>query len=315
MTISAHDSLVLLALLASATALLVLAPILRIPYPILLVLGGLAIGFVPGVPHFALRPDIVLVGFLPPLLYSAAFFTSLRDLRTNARPISLLAVGLVLATMLTVAAVCHALIGGLSWPVCFVIGAIVAPTDAVAATAIASRLGLPRRLVTLIEGESLINDATALVAYSFAVAAVVTGSFSLWHATWRFARGRRRRRGDRARGRLRAAPGPPTHQPLADRDRDRAALGLLRLPAGAGGGRLRRARGGHGRHLRGLVHARADDRADAAAGRRRLGDPHLPAQRPAVRPGRAAAAPDPRLAAWPLHRLADRRRRDRERWR
>jgi Na+/H+ antiporter len=185
-TVSAHDSLVLLALLVSGTALLVLAPILRIPYPILLVLGGLGIGFVPGVPHFALRPDIVLVGFLPPLLYAGAFFTSLRDLRTNARAISLLAVGLVLATMLTVAAVCHTVIGGLSWPVCFVIGAIVAPTDAVAATAIGSRLGLPRRLVMLIEGESLINDATALVAYSFAVTAVVSGSFSLWHATWRF---------------------------------------------------------------------------------------------------------------------------------
>jgi Na+/H+ antiporter len=185
-TISAHDSLVLLALLVAATALLVLAPILRIPYPILLVLGGLGIGFVPGAPDVELSPEIVLVGILPPLLYSAAFFTSLRDLRTNARAISLLAVGLVLATMLTVAAVCHATIGGLSWPVCFVIGAIVAPTDAVAATAIGSRLGLPRRLVTLIEGESLINDATALVAYGFAVAAVTTGSFSLWHATWRF---------------------------------------------------------------------------------------------------------------------------------
>jgi Na+/H+ antiporter len=185
-TISAHDSLVLLALLVAGTALLVLAPILRIPYPILLVLGGLGIGFIPGAPHISLQPDIVLVGFLPPLLYSGAFFTSLRDLRTNARAISLLSVGLVLATMLTVAAVCHAAMGGLSWPVCFVIGAIVAPTDAVAATAIGSRLGLPRRLVTLIEGESLINDATALVAYSFAVAAVVTGSFSLWHATWRF---------------------------------------------------------------------------------------------------------------------------------
>jgi CPA1 family monovalent cation:H+ antiporter len=186
-TISAHDSLVLLALLVAGAGLLVLAPVLRIPYPILLVLGGLGIGFVPGTPHLALKPEIVLVGFLPPLLYSGAFFTSLRDLRTNARAISLLAVGLVLATMLTVAAVSHAAIDGLTWPVCFVIGAIVAPTDAVAATAIGSRLGLPRRLVTLIEGESLINDATALVAYSFAVAAVTTGSFSLWHATWRFA--------------------------------------------------------------------------------------------------------------------------------
>jgi CPA1 family monovalent cation:H+ antiporter len=185
-TFSAQDSLVLLALLVAAATLLVLAPVLRIPYPILLVLGGLGIGFVPGAPHIALQPEIVLVGFLPPLLYSGAFFTSLRDLRTNARAISLLSVGLVLATMLTVAAVCHTFIDGLSWPICFVIGAIVAPTDAVAATAIASRLGLPRRIVALIEGESLINDATALVAYAFAVAAVVTGTFSLWHATWRF---------------------------------------------------------------------------------------------------------------------------------
>src|SRR6185312_288449 len=150
------------------------------------VLGGLALGFVPGIPHVALQPDVVLVAILPPLLYSAAFFTSLRDLRRNARPLSLLSVGLVLATTVSVAAVCHTAISGLSWPVCFVIGAVVAPTDAVAATAIGSRLGLPRRLVTLIEGESLINDATALVAYSFAVTAVVTGSFSLWHATWRF---------------------------------------------------------------------------------------------------------------------------------
>jgi len=183
---SAHDALVLLALLAAGAALLALAPLLRLPYPILLVLGGLAIGFVPGIPHVTLEPQIVLVAILPPLLYSGAFFTSLRDLRRNVRPLSLLAIGLVLATMLAVAAVCHVAISGLSWPLCFVIGAIVAPTDAVAATAIASRLGIPRRLVTLIEGEALINDATALVAYRFAVAAVVTGSFSLSHATWRF---------------------------------------------------------------------------------------------------------------------------------
>jgi Na+/H+ antiporter len=183
---SPHDALILLALLGAGAALLALAPLLRVPYPILLVLGGLALGFVPGIPHVALRPDVVLVAILPPLLYSAAFFTSLRDLRRNVRPLSLLAVGLVLATTISVAAVCHAAISGLSWPVCFVIGAIVAPTDAVAATAIASRLGLPRRLVTLLEGESLINDATALVAYGFAVTAVLTGDFSLWHAAWRF---------------------------------------------------------------------------------------------------------------------------------
>jgi monovalent cation/hydrogen antiporter len=183
---SAYDSLILLAILGAGAGLLALAPLLRVPYPILLVLGGLALGFVPGMPHVVLRPDVVLVAILPPLLYSSAFFTSLRDLRRNIRPLSLLAVALVFVTMLSVAVVCHSAISGLSWPVCFVLGALVAPTDAVAANAIASRLGVPRRLATLIEGESLINDATALVAYRFAVAAVVTGSFSFWHATWHF---------------------------------------------------------------------------------------------------------------------------------
>jgi CPA1 family monovalent cation:H+ antiporter len=183
---SAHDSLVLLAILGAGAGLLALAPLLRVPYPILLVLGGLVLGFVPGSPHFALRPDVVLVAILPPLLYSSAFFTSLRDLRRNARPLSLLAIGLVFATTLTVAAICHAAISGLTWPVCFVLGALVAPTDAVSANAIATRLGVPRRIVTLIEGESLVNDATALVAYRFAVAAVLMGTFSLSHATWRF---------------------------------------------------------------------------------------------------------------------------------
>src|SRR5438552_17971831 len=158
MGFSAHGSLVLLAILGAGAALLALAPILRVPYPILLVVGGLVLGFVPGIPHVALRPDVVLVAILPPLLYSSAFFTSLRDLKRNVRPLSLLAVGLVFATMLAVAAVCHAVISGLSWPICFVLGALVAPTDAVAAHAIAERLGIPRRLVTLIEGESLIND-------------------------------------------------------------------------------------------------------------------------------------------------------------
>jgi len=183
---SAHDALVLLALLAAGVGLLSLAPLLRLPYPILLVVGGLALGFVPGVPHLTLDPDLVLVAILPPLLYAAAFFTSLRDLRTNIRPLSLLAFGLVLATTVAVAAVAHTFVDDLSWPVAFVLGAIVAPTDAVAATAIASRLGIPRRLVALLEGESLVNDATALVTYRYAVAAVVTGSFSLWDASWHF---------------------------------------------------------------------------------------------------------------------------------
>jgi monovalent cation/hydrogen antiporter len=183
---SAEDSLVLLVLLASATALIVVAQRVRIPYPILLVLGGLALGLIPGMPEIELPPDLVLVAVLPPLLYGTAFFTSLREFRANLKPIAFLAVGLVLLTMLLVAFVAHAVIPGLSWPVAFVLGAIVSPTDPTAATAIAQRLGLPRRLVGLIEGESLVNDGTALVAYRYAVLAVVTGSFSLPSASGHF---------------------------------------------------------------------------------------------------------------------------------
>jgi len=183
---SGREELILLALLAAVTALTALAPTLRVPYPILLVLGGLALGFIPGVPTITLPPEVVLVGVVPPLLYSAAFFTGLRELRANVRPIGLLAVGLVVATMLAVATVAH-YATGLSWPAAFVLGAIVGPTDPIAATAIAGRLGVPRRIVTIVEGESLVNDATALVLYATAVTAVLTGSFSLWNAGLDFA--------------------------------------------------------------------------------------------------------------------------------
>jgi CPA1 family monovalent cation:H+ antiporter len=186
MEFSAENSLILLGLLAAAAALLAAAESVRIPYPILLVLGGLGLGFMPGMPRIELAPDLVLVAVLPPLLYGTAFFTSLRELRANVRPITLLAVGLVLTTMLAVAVVAHAAIPGLTWPGAFVLGAIVSPTDPTAASAIAQRLGLPRRLIALIEGESLVNDGTALVAYRFAVAAVVTGSFSFAAASGRF---------------------------------------------------------------------------------------------------------------------------------
>jgi monovalent cation/hydrogen antiporter len=168
----------LLGLLAALGGLLVLAPVLRLPVPILLVFGGIVLGFVPGLPQVVLAPDVVLVAVLPPLLYSGAFFTSLRDLRANRRPIAFLAFGLVAATMGTVAVVAHELID-LPWAVAFTLGAIVAPTDALAATEIASRLGAPRRIVSIIEGESLVNDGTALVLYRSAVAAAVGGSFSL----------------------------------------------------------------------------------------------------------------------------------------
>jgi CPA1 family monovalent cation:H+ antiporter len=184
-TLSVHHALVLLAILAAAAMLLSLAPRLRVPYPILLVLGGLALGFVPGLPTLTLDPELVLVGVLPPLLYASAYFTSLREFAANRRQIGLLSVGLVLVTMVAVAAGAHAFVG-LDWAPAFVLGAIVAPTDPTAATAIARRLGIPRRVVVVIEGESLVNDGTALVAYRYAVVAVVAGSFSLAHATASF---------------------------------------------------------------------------------------------------------------------------------
>ncbi|SRR6266508_743993 len=181
-----ESELLLLVLMVAVGGLSVLAGTVRVPYPILLVLGGLVLGFLPGVPRAELPPDLVLVLFLPPLLYQAAFFSSPRDLRADARTITLLAVGLVLATICAVAAVAHALVGGLPWAAAFTLGAIVAPTDPLAATAIARRLGVPRRLVTVLEGESLVNDATALVAYRLAVGAVVAGSFTLWEAGLQF---------------------------------------------------------------------------------------------------------------------------------
>ena len=176
------QGLVALGLLTVVAALLASAPTLRIPYPILLVLGGLVLGLLPGLPEFELEPELVLFGVLPPLLSGAAFFTSLRDLRANAGPIGLLAVGLVVVTTVGVAVVAHAVVDGLTWPAAFVLGAIVSPTDPIAATAIARRLGVPRGLVSIVEGESLVNDGTGLVLYRVAVAAVVTGSFSLLEA-------------------------------------------------------------------------------------------------------------------------------------
>src|SRR5690242_12221929 len=181
---TAHDELQLFALLAALGAMLVAAAAQRLPPAVLLVLGGLGLGFIPGVPQLTLPPDLVLVAILPPLLYSSAFFTGLRDLRANLRPISLLAIGAVAATMCLVAVVAHEWIG-LSWAVAFTLGAIVSPTDALAATEIAGRLGVPRRAVSVIEGESLVNDGTALVLYRTAVGAAIGGSFSLLDASAR----------------------------------------------------------------------------------------------------------------------------------
>jgi monovalent cation/hydrogen antiporter len=144
-----------------------------------------AVGLVPIVPEMKLAPDLILLIFLPPLLYSAAFFSSPRDLKANLRPIASLSIGLVLLTTVTVAVVGRLAVG-LPWGAAFVLGAIVSPTDPVAATAVVGRLRAPRQIVTILEGESLINDGTALVLYSVAVSAVATGSFSLAHAGLEF---------------------------------------------------------------------------------------------------------------------------------
>ncbi|MBS0170853.1 MAG: Na+/H+ antiporter [Nitrospira sp.] len=183
---SLHQLEIIILLLAVVLALTTIAQKIRIPYPIFLVLGGLVLGLVPGLPTVTLHPDLVFLVFLPPILWAAAYFTSLREFRQNLRPISLLAVGLVLATTAGVAAVAHALLPGIGWAEAVALGAIVSPPDAVSATAIGKRLRIPRRVVTILEGESLVNDATALVLYRAAVGAVVGGSFVLGHTLLEF---------------------------------------------------------------------------------------------------------------------------------
>src|SRR5436190_10538700 len=172
-------------LMLAVAVFALLARRLHIPYPILFVIGGLILGLVPGLPKVRLEPDLVFLFFLPPLLFPAALFTSWRDFRANIRPISLLATGLVLFTTVAVALLAHYFMG-LPLAAGFVLGAIISPPDAIAASAIAERLHLPRRIVAILEGESLVNDATALVAYRFAVVAVSTGSFSLAKASGQF---------------------------------------------------------------------------------------------------------------------------------
>lgn len=171
----------LIFLLGAAALLAQLARVLRVPYPVFLVLGGLLIGFVPGLPTVEISPEVIFLVFLPPLLNYAAFFSSPRDLRQHLRPLLALAIGLVLFTTVAIALIAHALIG-LPWAAAFVLGAILAPTDPVAAEAIFRRLGVPGRVSTIVGGESLVNDGTGLVAYRLAVAAVVTGTFSVWEA-------------------------------------------------------------------------------------------------------------------------------------
>jgi monovalent cation/hydrogen antiporter len=166
---------ILLLLLGLVAALTVLARRISVPYPILMTLGGLALSLVfsllPGTPHIEIAPELIFLLFLPPILFSAAYFTSPHELKMNARPIGLLAVGLVLVTTVVVGFVVYTLVPTIGWPAAFAFGAIVSPPDAVSTTAIAQRLGLPRRVVAILEGESLVNDATALTALRLALAA------------------------------------------------------------------------------------------------------------------------------------------------
>lgn len=176
-----------LAILVAIAILFEVARRVSVPYPTLFVLGGLGLAFVPGLPRISLEPDLVLLVFLPPLLFTAAVGTPIRDLRANLAPLARLSIGLVLFTMVIVAVVAQAAVPALGWAAAFALGAIVAPTDALAATTVFRRLGMPRRIVTLVEGEALFNDATALVAYRAAVLAVVSGSFVLSESLASFA--------------------------------------------------------------------------------------------------------------------------------
>ena len=175
----------LIGLLGVVALLGQLARMIGVPYPIFLVLGGVGVGLIPAFPNVELPPEIIFLVFIPPLLLSSAFSSSPRDLRAHARPIALLAVCLVFITTGAVAAAAHFVIG-LPWAAAFVLGAVVAPTDPVAAEATFRRLGVPDRVHTIVSGESIINDGTALVAYNIAVGAVVTGTFSVAQAGLEF---------------------------------------------------------------------------------------------------------------------------------
>lgn len=173
----------IMAILISLTAI---ANKRKLPFPVLLVTAGLFIGFVPGLPNLALDPQIIFVIILPPLLYDAASRTSWHEFRTSIRPISALAISLVFFTTLAVAITTYYLIPGFTWALAFVLGAVVSPPDAVAASGIIKGLGLNKKVITILEGESLVNDASALIAYRYAVAAVTTGTFIFWEAGLQF---------------------------------------------------------------------------------------------------------------------------------
>jgi Na+/H+ antiporter len=177
---------VVIFILAIMIGLSALADRIKLPYPVLLIVGGIAVGFIPTLPNVELNPQIVFLIFLPPLLYDAAFNISFKTFKTNINTISTLAISLVFITASGIAVAAHYLIPGMTWPLSFVLGAILSATDAVAAMSITKGLGLSHNTNTILEGESLVNDASALVAYRFAVAAVTGTAFVFWRATSQF---------------------------------------------------------------------------------------------------------------------------------
>ncbi|MBV8067631.1 MAG: Na+/H+ antiporter [Candidatus Eremiobacteraeota bacterium] len=180
------QALVLITFLAVIVVLTVLARRLHIPYPIAFVIGGIALAFMRHIPRPNPEPELIILLVIPPLLFGAAWATDWFDLKRNARPITLYAVGLVLVTMAAVAAVVHFTIPVFTWPLAFLLGAIVSPPDAVAAETIFEGIAIPHRIAAIITGECLVNDATALVLYRFALAAAITGAFSLARASVAF---------------------------------------------------------------------------------------------------------------------------------
>lgn len=181
-----HNVESVLVLLLAAALLVRLADFGKIPAPIVLVLGGLGIALIPGLPEVELDPDVIFLVFLPPLVYAAGWRTSPLELRALMRPLALLSIGLVFLTAAVVALVAHALVPALSWAEAAVLGAVLAPTDAVSATSIFRRLGAPERVRLLVEGESMINDGTALVIYRIAIGVATGGAFSFGGAVLEF---------------------------------------------------------------------------------------------------------------------------------
>ena len=268
---------------------------LAVPVPVVLVLAGLGYAMLPG-PNVELDPDVVLVVVIPPLLYAAAIEASLIDIRANRRPIASLSVGLVLATAFAVGGLLAAMVPGLPFAAALALGAAVAPPDPVAALGVARRAGLPPRLLTLVEGEGLLNDATALTMYQVAVAAATGAGFSMVRASGQFALAAL---GGIAIGLavawLRPAALPAAGRPAAG-DRDVAGHAVRRVPAGRPGARLGGARGRRRRAVDQPLVAdghpaatRLQLRSRLAAGRAAAGGPGVPAHR-AASAGRARRA-------------------------